>query len=93
MPYAKRAVYDLTIERDHCYYANGLLVSNCGYMAGSLFPLGKLQEAKHGGQSPRAASYFNTAPHPGTSLGMARKGVKLPKEARTIGDLRNGGKP
>jgi hypothetical protein len=26
---AKRLVYDLTVEKHHCYLANGLLVSNC----------------------------------------------------------------
>ena len=56
-----------------------------GYGAGHLFPLGKLREPKHGGQQPRSAAYFNTAPHPGTSLGMARKDVKVPKELKTIG--------
>lgn len=28
-PEAKRLVYDLTVEKHHCYLANGLLVSNC----------------------------------------------------------------
>lgn len=75
------------VKNEHSHPGDAL-----GYGAGSLFPLGKLQEPRHGGQEPRAASYFNTAPHPGTSLGMARKGAKLPKEARTIGDFRSGGK-
>lgn len=57
-----------------------------GYGAGHLFPLGKIQDAaKHSGQRARAASYFRSAPHPGTSLGMARKDIKVPREMRTIG--------
>ena len=30
----KRAVYNLTIEGAHCYYANGILVSNCDMLTG-----------------------------------------------------------
>ena len=56
-----------------------------GYGAGHLFPLGKLRESKHAGQHVRAASYFDSAPHPGTSLGMARRDVIVPKELRTLG--------
>lgn len=52
------------------------------YGASVLFPLGALRQK--GGKIPKPPSgYFNTAP--GTSLGMARPGAKLPKAARTIG--------
>lgn len=56
-----------------------------GYGASYLFPLGKLRGAKAAGQKPKVASFFQSAPHPGTSLGMAKKNVRLPKEARVIG--------
>lgn len=56
-----------------------------GYGAGYLFPLGRLQQPSHSGQNARSASYFKSAPHPGTSLGMARKDIIVPKELRTLG--------
>lgn len=58
-----------------------------GYGANRLFPLGKLQE-KHGGKPTRprpGGSYFNRAPHPGTSIGMSRPKARLPKQAMKIG--------
>lgn len=81
----EQAVYDLTVEGDHCYFAGGLLVKNCGYGAAILFPLGRLKEDSPSGRRAPAASYFNTAPHPGTSLGMARRDILVPSEAKKLG--------
>lgn len=57
------------------------------YGASVLFPLGSLRkDGKHVPRTP--PGYYNTAPGkhvPGTSLGMARPGAKLPLEARKIG--------
>lgn len=62
-----------------------------GYGAGWLFPLGKLKGDKRpGGRTAKSASYFDRTPHPGTSLGMARKDIIVPKEARIIGGDCNG---
>jgi hypothetical protein len=57
-----------------------------GYGAALLFPMGRPKDDRHAPVKSRAASYFNSAPHPGTSLGMARPGARLPKQARTIGN-------
>jgi hypothetical protein len=58
-----------------------------GYGAAKLFPQGRLQKAKKKSKLPKTSGYFNTAPHPGTSMGMrAARGTKVPKEARTLGD-------
>lgn len=61
-----------------------------GYGASLLYPLGTLKEK--GAHHPRttAGSYYGSAPGQnrpkrGDSLGMARRGLKLPKEARVIG--------
>lgn len=56
-----------------------------GYGAAHLFPLGKPKGEQKFIKGVPIGDYFNSAPHPGTSLGMARKGIRLPKEARTIG--------
>lgn len=53
------------------------------YGASKLFPLGQVQGKKGGGGQRRVPGYYNTAP--GTSLGMARPGAKLPPEAKKIG--------
>lgn len=55
-----------------------------GYGAARLFPLGKLRGKAKTGETPRAASYFNRAPHPGTSMGMSRKDIVVPKEAKVL---------
>lgn len=60
------------------------------YGAGLLFPLGSLQKTKKAANIREAGNYFNRAPHPGSSIGMARPGARLPKEARTIGGPGNG---
>ena len=56
-----------------------------GYGAARFFPLGKLLKDKQAGKINTPGSYFNRAPHPGTSMGMARRGVAVPAEARVIG--------
>ena len=55
-----------------------------GYLAAALFPLGRLKDDRGQVVRAKAASYFNTAPHPGTSLGMARKDILVPKMARKL---------
>ena len=35
-PQVTHEVYDLTIEKDGCYYAEGILVSNCDALAGAI---------------------------------------------------------
>lgn len=55
-----------------------------GYGAARLFPLGKLREAASSGKMAKPASYYNRAPHPGTSLGMARKDIIVPKGAKVL---------
>lgn len=57
----------------------------CGYLAAVLFPLGQIQH-KGRVKTSRPGGYYDTSP--GTSLGMARKGVRLPREAHTIGGRR-----
>lgn len=57
------------------------------YGASILFPLGRLLDKTSRRAPARGASYYDTAPGhvtPGTSLGMARPGAKLPREARKI---------
>lgn len=57
------------------------------YLASILFPTGKLN-ARTGKRAPApAGGYYGTAPghEPGTSMGMARPGAKLPKAAKKIG--------
>lgn len=62
-----------------------------GYGAARLFPTGQLQKRKKKKKSLRSSDgYFNRAPHPGTSMGMARKDVLVPKEARTLGGKTDG---
>lgn len=58
-----------------------------GYGASHLFPLGKLQTAGAAAKMPikQSGDYFNRASHPGTSIGMARPGARLPRQARRIG--------
>jgi len=53
------------------------------YGASILFPQGKLvKKSGNYAQHPQGG-YYDTAP--GTSMGMARPGAKLPKAARKIG--------
>lgn len=61
-----------------------------GYGAARLFPLGQLQKKKKKHKLPQQKNYFGRAPHPGTSMGMSRKDVRVPKEARTLGDRTHG---
>jgi len=62
----------------------------CRYGASILFPQGALQKRKKSSNITEPGSYFNRAPHPGTSLGMARPGARVPKAARTIGGSEHG---
>lgn len=53
----RRSVYNLTVEGEHCYYANGILVENC---LGCMAPVGGFQQAGGGGftmQPLRVGSY------------------------------------
>ncbi len=60
-----------------------------GYGAARYFPLGRHKKTKGPVQNQQVGSYYARSPGrpivPGNSLGMARKGVALPKEARKIG--------
>lgn len=53
------------------------------YGASILFPLGQLKGKRARKRQQAEARYFGTAP--GSSLGMARPGAKLPREAKKFG--------
>lgn len=57
-----------------------------GYGAAWLFPLGKATGTPPPRRpaQPTGGYYNNAAPHPGTSLGMARKGIVPPKHGHQI---------
>lgn len=61
-----------------------------GYGAARLFPLGRLAKRKESAKVSEAGSPFGRAPHPGTSMGMARPGVKVPRAMRQIGRRQDG---
>ncbi len=61
-----------------------------GYGGAKLFPLGQLQKKKKRKRPIRDVGYFNRAPHPGTSMGMARPDIRVPKEARKLPGGRHG---
>ena len=77
-------VYDLTVDTDHCYYANGVLVSNCSYGASLLFPLGKWNAKTGKRGAVNQGGYYDTSPGSATVV-QGRPGAKLPPGAKTIG--------
>lgn len=61
------------------------------YGASKLFPLGQINKSSKKAAKNTAGGYYHTAPgnyEPGSSLGMAKKGAKLPKEALKLGKLK-----
>lgn len=83
-PSEGETVYDITVDTDHCLYAEGLLVKNCGYFAAYAFPLAKMQKREGGNVRPKQASFFGR--RKGGSSGIGSPGARPPKEARTIGE-------
>lgn len=56
-----------------------------GYGAAKLFPLGGLRQKKKSPTIRTGGGYYNRAPHPGTSIGMSRTDVLMPREGRILG--------
>lgn len=57
------------------------------YGASKLYPLGQVKESRRTQRRENAGGYYDTAPghyEPGTSLGMARKGKKIPKHGDVL---------
>lgn len=52
-------VYDLTVDVDHCYYANGLLVSNCDAFGAMALESEKLSRARTSSRPAQAMASFN----------------------------------
>lgn len=56
-----------------------------GYGAARYFPLGIQRQAHKNVPVHAPGGYYNRAPHPGTSLGMARKGIIIPEHGQVFG--------
>lgn len=82
---ARSGVVGAIVKDEHSHPGDTM-----GYGAARLFPLGQLQKKKRKAKLARNDGYYNRAPHPGTSMGMQRKGVIVPAEARTLGGKTDG---
>ena len=58
----KQWVYDLTVEKNSCYLANGILVSNCDAFGAMAEVIDQIVDDVHLHEAPRLPAYETTDP-------------------------------